>query len=330
MLTRRMFAKAVVGTAIVPAITIGARAQTQSGGGERRSLQGAGFYRFPLGDKTLTVLADGNAAFPGGPVFAVNAQDGAFEALQQRLGRPTDGTAFAMNTMLVDAGDRRILLDAGAGSFLGEGFGRQDIGLANAGIDPASIDTVVISHGHPDHFAGLLRPDGSLRFANAEIVWREPEWNYWTDETAKGDLRRSQIPTGFVDAFINAMDTVLPAVEPNVRLVTGEHDVASGVRFLPAPGHTPHASVIVIEDGDEAVLYASDTTVLPVQHALRPEWVTAFELDPTNVVETRRRWLDRAAAEGLLWHGYHGQFPALGAVEKMGDAYAFHPAPFRW
>jgi len=59
-------------------------------------------------------------------------------------------------------------------------------------------------------------------------------------------------------------------------------------------------------------------------------FVGAFEIDPTNVVSARRRLLDRAAAEGLLWHGYHAPFPALGRIAARGDAYEFVPVASEW
>jgi len=48
--------------------------------------------------------------------------------------------------ILVDDGDWRALLDCGATSL---------VGVKAAGIDPASIDVILISHLHGDHFGGL-------------------------------------------------------------------------------------------------------------------------------------------------------------------------------
>ncbi len=311
-----------------PAATLARPAVAQSEAAA--PLQGAGFYRFAMGDKTLTVLASGWSRFPGAEMFAVNVEPAEFEATQAHLFEPTDGVEFHMNQLLVETGDRRILIDAGPGHFLGADFDRQGLALANAGIDPATIDTVVITHGHPDHFAGLLDAAGALRFPNARIVWDAREHAFWTSEEAATALRNSALPQGFIDTFLATAQTVLPATAAQNDFVEGESEIAPGVMLLEAPGHTPHSAVVLIAGGDQQLLYGSDTTLLPAQNALRPEWVSAFELDGPALVEARLRLLDRAASDGLLWHGYHAAFPALGHIRRAADAYEWVPDAWLW
>lgn len=308
-----------------------AQAQAPS---EAADLNGASFYRFALGTKTLTILADGSALFPGAELFAVNIDPAEFAQTQERLFEPAANTNFHMNTLLIEEGDRKIVVDAGAGHFFGDAFGRQALALRNAGVDPADIDTVVITHGHPDHFGGLLTRDLTSAFANAQIVWDGREYDYWTSEAAVSALRGSQIPEDFVSGFISTSQTVLPAIAPQIERVNlgeaGEIDVAPGVTLIAAPGHTPHSLVVLVSSGDEQLLHASDTTLLPAQNAANPDWVSAFELDPTNVVPTRRRLLDRASADGITWFGYHAPFPALSRVRASGDAYEYVPVSWTW
>ena len=42
--------------------------------------------------------------------------------------------------------------------------------LAAAGVDPKSVDVVLMSHLHPDHTNGIRALDGSMAFPNAEIM----------------------------------------------------------------------------------------------------------------------------------------------------------------
>lgn len=330
---RAFFRQIAGGAAAASALTLGAggsRATTASAA--PASLNGAGFYRFALGTKTITVLADGNDTFPGQGLFAVNSTQARFAEVQAQLVQPADSVDFHMNTLLIEEGDRKILLDAGFGHFLGPKFGRQTVALQNAGIDPADIDTVIISHGHADHFAGLVSPDLKLRFPNAQIIWNESEWGYWTSEQAVSDVRSSPLPEAFKDLFIATTQTVLPIAASNLELidVKREVEVAPGVLLIPAPGHSPHSMVVLITSGDEQLLHASDTTLLVKQNAIAPEWVSAFEYDPQGLVDTRLKLLDRAASDGISWFGYHASFPAVGRIRKTSMAYEFVDAPWQW
>jgi glyoxylase-like metal-dependent hydrolase (beta-lactamase superfamily II) len=60
--------------------------------------------------------------------------------------------------------------------------------LTAAGLSPAAIDTVIISHYHGDHMNGLLKADNSLAFPNAEILVPAKEHNYWMDD---GEMSRA-------------------------------------------------------------------------------------------------------------------------------------------
>ncbi|MCI4663429.1 MAG: MBL fold metallo-hydrolase [Neomegalonema sp.] len=294
------------------------------------SLQGAGFYRFRFGSKTVTVLGDGDGFLPGQPVFAANVTQEAFAAAQKEEFQPTDRVHVPMNTLLIEEGDRKILIDAGAGRFVGDSFGRQPIGLANAGVDPTQIDTVIITHGHFDHFGGLIGADQKSRFPNARIIWDEREHAYWSSAQAQSDVNGSALPQAFKDVSISALNTVLPKVAQQNHLVRGETEIAPGVQLLPAPGHTPHSSVVLIESDGKQLLYASDTTLLPAQNAKHPEWVSLFEADAEGLVATRRRLLDRAASDQVLWFAYHASFPALGHIRAAGKAWEYVPTTWSW
>ena len=331
---RRAFFKTLgsgaAATAAVGFTAPGAEAQTAAT--PAPAINGAGFYRYKMGSKTITVLADGNGFFPGQSLFAINATPEEFAEVQSRLLQPENDIDFAMNALLVEEGDRKILIDAGFGHFLGPNFGRHALALANAGVTADEIDTVIITHGHADHFAGLVNPDLQLRFPNAQILWNAAEWTYWTSDQAVADVRASAQPDAFKDLFINTTQAVLPVAAPNVEQldVSVEREVAPGILLLPAPGHTPGSIVVLIESDGEQLLYASDTTLLVKQNSIAPGWVSAFEYDGPSLVETRIKLLDRAASDGITWMGYHAAVPSLGKIRRAGDTFEFVEAPWRW
>jgi glyoxylase-like metal-dependent hydrolase (beta-lactamase superfamily II) len=112
---------------------------------------------------------------------------------------------------------------------------------------------------------------------------------------------------------------LLVPLRDRFALADGEVEVAPGVRVVPAPGHSPGHRAVVI---GERLLHTGDAvlTVLGVEH---PDWVASFELWPDQVVATRRRLLEMAAADRLVTVLCHTPFPGLGEVERDGEG-------FRW
>ncbi|MFX5877507.1 MBL fold metallo-hydrolase, partial [Acinetobacter baumannii] len=56
--------------------------------------------------------------------------------------------------------------------------------LAAAGIDVAKIETIVVTHFHPDHVFGLMEKDSAnQKFANAKIYVPAPELAFWTGDS---------------------------------------------------------------------------------------------------------------------------------------------------
>src|SRR5262249_21245526 len=120
--------------------------------------QAAGVYRYKLGDYEMTALYDGvwNRAID--EKFVRNIP---FPQVQKVLSDsflPTDKLPVPFPTLLVNTGARLILLDTGTAGQL-PGGGSMIENLAAAGIAPAAIDTIVISHFHPDHINGIKTKD---------------------------------------------------------------------------------------------------------------------------------------------------------------------------
>jgi glyoxylase-like metal-dependent hydrolase (beta-lactamase superfamily II) len=86
-----------------------------------------------------------------------------------------------------------------------------------AGIAPEAIDTIVISHFHPDHIDGIKTKDGDKVFHNAEILVPEPEWAFWMDD---GNMSRAASPTVH-RYFLNARGRVRTgAVDVDAAIIT--------------------------------------------------------------------------------------------------------------
>jgi glyoxylase-like metal-dependent hydrolase (beta-lactamase superfamily II) len=215
-------------------------------------------------------------------------------------------------TLLVDTGMGPVGSPMAAVFGIG---GRLQDELRAAGVAPADIDIVVLSHLHPDHVGGNLRDDGRLAFPNARYLVNETDWRTFHDPEVQ---RHFSFP--FVAETITPLET-LGALE----LVGGEHPVTDEVTLAPAPGHTPgHMTVRIESDGERAVLVA-DALLHPAQ-VTEPDWSSMFDMDPERDRETRRRLLDELEAQHTLFAASHFPDPAFGRVIREDDRRYWAPA----
>ncbi len=276
-----------------------------------------GFFRFRLGEFTVTSLHDGSRLVP----LQGLVRNAPLEEVQRTLAegfQPTDQLRITFTGQLVDTGRALVLLDTGNGpQAAGAPIGRMAGAMQAAGIDPARITHVVISHFHPDHINGLTQADGSAAFPNAEVLVPEAEWRFWTDEGAA-----SRAPAPMQPLFANVTARFRP-YQGRIRQGGDGTEAAAGISLLAAPGHTPGHAAVQVASGAETMVYIADTTNRPELNARRPDFHFVFDMDPVVAEATRRRLLDRISAERLRVAGFHFPFPGAGNLAKDGNGYRF-------
>ena len=151
-----------------------------------------GVYHRRIGDIVVTALSDG---YLDGTVDVLQnvAPDRALQILAENF-RP--GRRTSVNCYAIHSAGRLALIETGSGDYLLPTAGKLQNNLAAAGIDPAEIEKVILTHMHPDHSAGLTDPKTSRKlFPNAELVVHENEPRHWHDDAAmaKASGRRSSI-----------------------------------------------------------------------------------------------------------------------------------------
>jgi glyoxylase-like metal-dependent hydrolase (beta-lactamase superfamily II) len=102
-------------------------------------------------------------------------------------------------------------------------------------------------------------------------------------------------------------------------------EVAPGITSIAAYGHTPGHTAFAIASGNQSIMTVVDVTNNAYLFVRHPEWQVAFDTDGALAVETRKRLLDRAAADKMLVSGYHWPFPAVGYITKEGSGYRLNP-----
>src|SRR5215211_3439999 len=145
----------------------------------KATAQGPGIYRLRLGDYQLTAIDDGTWFLKFDDEFVRNADASAVNRALAAAFLPPNVLPVSFTVLLVNTGSKLVMIDAGTGGQIAETAGVMLANLAAAGIEPKAVDTIVISHFHPDHINGIKTKDGDKVFPNAEIVVPEPEWTFW-------------------------------------------------------------------------------------------------------------------------------------------------------
>jgi glyoxylase-like metal-dependent hydrolase (beta-lactamase superfamily II) len=281
--------------------------------------QAPGVYRRKLGQFEITALYDGTWLRKIDERFVRNASRSEVDRALVDAFLPPGVVPTSFTPLLVNTGARLVLFDAGTGGQFGPGTGALAGALAAAGLAPKDIDAIVISHFHPDHINGIKDKDGRKVFVNAEILVPAPEWDYWMDEA-----RLQTVPDAMRTQFLNARRVFRDIAGEVTRFQPGR-EVAPGIASIAAFGHTPGHTVFAIASGSQSMLALADTTNHPWLFARHPHWQGSFDIDGAMAVETRKRLLDRAAADRMPVHGYHFPFPALGHITRNAGGYELVP-----
>jgi glyoxylase-like metal-dependent hydrolase (beta-lactamase superfamily II) len=312
-LSRRNF---VVSTAMAAALGLNARLAVSPAFAQKTPDPAKGFVIYKIGAAEVTALYDGIWEKPHDPAFIANASVEDVKAAMVKAGLPADFVSIPFTVVVVKNGGKTVLCDSGTGGQVQPTAGKMMANMRAAGIDPAKIDTVLISHCHPDHIFGLMEKETNKPvFPNAELVISDVEYKFWTDpavidrlpEARKGLARRIQ--------------AVFPTWK-NIRQVAGEPEVAPGIRLVSAPGHTPGHRAFHLSSGSSQLMVSNDTAYVPALVVANPGWHGQYDQDAALAEASRRKLLDRVIADKIMICGYHFPFPGAGTIAKDGAGYA--------
>ncbi|WP_170377672.1 MBL fold metallo-hydrolase [Ruegeria atlantica] len=265
---------------------------------------------FKLGDFTVTTLLDGSLPRDGAKdIFGGGASDEDFAKVSADNFISPEVAQFFFTPTLVNTGSELVLFDTGLGQ------GGIQAALADAGVTPDQINTVVITHMHPDHIGGMTTND-SPTFPNARYVTASPEYDFWAAQ----------------DAGNRVGDLVAAKVTPLAEKMTFVEDggeVASGITAVAAYGHTPGHTVYHLESNGQRLVLTADLANHYVWSFAHPEWEVRFDMDKAAATASRRNVLGMLAADKVPMIGYHMPFPAAGFVETRGDGFRFVPVSYQ-
>ena len=281
-----------------------------------------------VGNVEITVLHDSEVALPFSRTFPdVPAE--AWAPYQERYPEAYTKTAAGDDSLrvhfecyLVQSQGRTLVVDTGLGNATSNPSVVANIGsgvdgvllseLGKAGFKAEDVDTVFLTHLHPDHVGwNVTRSAGKewLTFPNARYVAHEAAWAAF--DTPK-------------DSEIFGYDWWAETVAPLRRLgaldlINRETEFTGELTVIPTPGHTPGSMSLIVDSAGEKAFMMGDVFHGPAQ-VTETDWVFHYDMDPETAGETRRGMLDRAeqdnAAIAICHHSGFGR-----VIRESGQRY---------
>ncbi|QWT21603.1 MBL fold metallo-hydrolase [Bacillus sp. NP157] len=272
---------------------------------------------FRIGEMTAMSINDGSLTEPNdGKSFVTDQSPAAVATLLTKAGLPGDHVELAIHPLLVKAGTYVLLFDSGAGRYFGPASGKLPASLAQAGVDPATVTDIFISHTHGDHIGGLVTMAGKLFFPKATIHMSAPEWQ-WLSHMKDADGAKIGVPD--VERVVATIRSHVAAFQPGATVLPGL------VKAVEIDGHTPGHSGYDIGTAPQDLFYVGDAMHSSVVSVEQPAWKIAFDNDPATAEASRVALVPRLAASGQRIFAVHFPFPGVGKIVRKDGSYAWQP-----
>lgn len=225
---------------------------------------------------------------------------------------------WAMRCLLIEEGDRRILIDAGIGDkqdarFFGHyylnGSDSLEGSLQMAGFSADDITDVFLTHLHFDHCGGCIRRAGDKLvpvFKNADYWSNKKHWDWAVfpnDREKASFLKENILPiqeTGRLRFVENPADEEGPEVDGNTtddyRLAVAPFTENIAIRF--AGGHTESMMLPQISYKGRTIVFAAD--LLPSAGHLPIPYVMAYDMFPLKTLKEKKSFLQEAAENNYI------------------------------
>ena len=250
-----------------------------------------------LGDLDLRLVNDGGFRLDGGAMFGVVPK-----TLWEKRKPADDRNRIAMvtNCLLVERGNELLLVDTGIGDKndskfrgifgLGEGDVRLPEAIREAGYELGDVTHVLLSHLHFDHSGW------NAREAGGKLVPTFPKARYWMQ---RGEVEHARNPSPRDRASYDSRNWE-PLFEAGVvELFDDQAEPVAGVRAVRAPGHNADMCVVTLDGGggQKGIFFAD---LVPTAAHVPYPWIMSYDLYPLLTLESKQRWLPRAAQEQWL------------------------------
>lgn len=259
----------------------------------------------------LTPISAGHFHCDGGALFGVIPK-----VLWSKIYPADDNnfTKLTLRCLLVENGDRKILIETGIGNHYPEkhlqnngvtSVSDLETSLLKEGIRAEDITDVFFTHLHWDHCTGAAKNvDGKLEltFPNANLWCSRTQWEH---AKVSNPRERAAFHREILDFFHNS---------GKLKLVDREGELFTGfeVRFF--YGHTPGQMIPFLHTGEKTFVYTSD--LVPTAANIPLLWIASYDLDPVKVMEEKQQFLEEAAVKNYILFFEHDYYTECASVNK--------------
>ena len=287
----------------------------------------AGYYQYQAGDVQITALLDGTN-FMSPKLFQNIPEKEVHDILKKYYADQAKGIQTSINAFLVNTGHSLVLVDSGAASCFGPHLGSVLSNLKASGYKPEQVDTILLTHLHPDHVCGISQ-NGVANFPNATVYVSNDEANYWLNPK-----QVEKLPKEKQAAYLGTVEKIKPAIAPyqaKQRFKTYKlGDEVQGFKVINTAGHTPGHFSYELKTKDEAVVFIGDIVHSHTVQFDKPETAIDYDIDPKKAVQTRLKQFAEYAKGGQTIAAPHLPFPGIGHIYSAdGKSYQWIPVHFK-
>ena len=250
--------------------------------------------RINVGNVEIVVVSDGVLR---DSISIISNIDGERAAALANAGQHGE-IELPVNCFLLRKDGLTCLIDTGAGTGLHPTLGRSPENLAAIGVDPASVQHVLLTHLHPDHVNGLVDAQGLPAFPIAEVRVHAREAAFWLDSPVTDAFSKAQ------QHRMLANRTLLGAYAGRVSRVT-DGEVLPGIEVRCCAGHSPGHACWIVDAGEAKVLFWGDIVHVAAVQVPHPEAGVAYDHDPAAARVSRESLFSEIADTSTIIAGAH-------------------------
>lgn len=258
----------------------------------------------------LIPIHAGNFSCDGGSLFSVIPK-----ALWSKV-YPADEnnvTKLTLRCLLVDLGERKILIEAGVGNHYSEKVQRNNgheetddlvKSLAEKGYSVEDITDVLFTHLHWDHCNGaVISENGQLNllFPNATHWCSKQQWEH-------SKISNIRERAAYYPEILDFLKT-----EGKMQLVEEECELFPGISVRMFDGHTPGQMIPFIHSGSKTYVYMAD--LIPTAANIPIVWLASYDLYPVTAMEEKEAFLKETAEKNYILFFEHDYYTECATVE---------------